>query len=268
MRKALVFLMVALLVGSYGTAALADSIKGSKHDLSSTGPAIVATQEVQVCVFCHTPHNARTIGPLWNRNDTGATYSVYASETLDATVGQPVPGTPPRHVADQASGSDLCLSCHDGTIAVTSVVKNAFHNDGTRPPITLPSPLPVPYALDADGKIVTGRTANLGTNLTDDHPISFDYDAARTAENTRLGRTDATSQLASTKLRGAQKFVDGATNPTNGTGVDLPLFNGKMECDTCHNVHTPGADGGTQTLYPFLRADMNASKLCFTCHIK
>jgi hypothetical protein len=258
--------MVALLVLSFGSSALADSIKTSKHDLSSTGNAAVKTDESQVCVFCHTPHNARTIGPLWNRTDTGATYTVYASESLDAVVGQPVPGTPPRNVANQASGSDLCLSCHDGTIAVTSVVKNAFHNDGTRPVIGLPTPLPV--AIGADGKLAAGRTANLGTDLTNDHPVAFDYAAARTAENTRLGRSDAQSQLAATKLRGTQKFVDGSVNPTNGTGVDLPLFSGKMECDTCHNVHDPGADGGTMTMYPFLRADMNASKLCFTCHVK
>jgi hypothetical protein len=232
------------------------SISGSKHDFGSFGWA-----QNQICLPCHTPHNARTIGPLWNRTDTGATYTVYASESLDAVVGQPVPGS--RNVATQSSGSDLCLSCHDGTIAVTSVVKNAFHNDGTRPGIA-----PVGPALGTDGKLLSSRTANLGTDLTNDHPVAFDYAAARTAENTKLGRTDALSQLARTKLRGTQSFVDGAINPTNGTGVDLPLFNGKMECDTCHNVHDPGADGGAMTMYPFLRADMNASKLCFTCHIK
>jgi hypothetical protein len=263
MKKALSLLMVAFLVLSMASAALADSIKGSKHDLSATGNAAVLTDESQVCVFCHTPHNARTIGPLWNRTDTGATYTVYASESLDAVVGQPVPGG--RNVADQASGSDLCLSCHDGTIATTSVVKNAFHNDGTRPGITAVS---TAVALGADGKLLSTRTANLGTDLTNDHPVAFDYAAARTAENTRLGRTDAQSQLAAVKVRGSQTFVDGSVNPSNGTGVDLPLFSGKMECDTCHNVHDPGADGGAQTLYPFLRADMNASKLCFTCHVK
>ncbi|MGE5623617.1 MAG: hypothetical protein ACM3UP_01175 [Methanocella sp.] len=265
MRKLLAILLVSGVILSFSGAALADSIKGSKHDLSASGHAEVATTESQVCVFCHTPHNSRTIGPLWNRNNNAAAYSVYASESLDATVSAPTPGADGR-VATMASGSDLCLSCHDGTISVASVVKNAFHNDGTRPNIELPATLPTPYALDANGKLV--RTGNLGTDLSNDHPVGFDYAAARTAENTRLGRTDAQSQLAATKVRGSQAFVDGAVNPTNGTGVDLPLFAGKMECDTCHNVHDPGADGGTMTLYPFLRADMNASKLCFTCHVK
>lgn len=259
--------LVGLMVLSMGSVALAASIKTSKHDLSSTGHVDVRTDDAQVCVFCHTPHNARTVAPLWNRNASPATtYTLYRSETLDATIAQPVEGS--RNVATQGSGSDLCLSCHDGTLAVTNVVKYDFTNTGRRTSI---APDPTAAALDSGGFLKSTRTANLGTDLSNDHPVGFSYAAAKAAEDTRLSRGGSgqpASQLAGVVTRGAQTFVSGAANPSNGTGVDLPLFAGKMECDTCHNVHDPGTDGGSQTLYPFLRGDMNASKLCFTCHIK
>jgi hypothetical protein len=36
---------------------------------------VQATQEEQICVFCHTPHAAETsVGPLWNRQLSNATY--------------------------------------------------------------------------------------------------------------------------------------------------------------------------------------------------
>jgi DNA-binding MarR family transcriptional regulator len=41
---------------------------GTKHNLSVSGPGpIKSTNEQQVCIFCHTPHNASPIQPLWNR---------------------------------------------------------------------------------------------------------------------------------------------------------------------------------------------------------
>src|SRR4051812_27176929 len=83
------------------------SIVNSKHNLSASGPASIrATSEQQVCIFCHSAHGAGTIQPLWNRNTPVGAYTVYSSTSLQAKPGQPT-GT-----------SKLCLSCHDGTIAV------------------------------------------------------------------------------------------------------------------------------------------------------
>ena len=47
--------------------------------------------------------------PLWNHKVTTATYTLYSSPTLKATLSQPT------HY-----GSKLCLSCHDGTVALDS----------------------------------------------------------------------------------------------------------------------------------------------------
>lgn len=66
------------------------SILDSPHNLSSTGPGrIRASSEQEVCIFCHTPHNATPIRPLWNRQLPTSSYTVYTSRSLDAQPGQP-----------------------------------------------------------------------------------------------------------------------------------------------------------------------------------
>lgn len=122
-------------------------ITNSKHDFSATGSSSAygnaATAGTQICVYCHTPHNAKTSALLWNRNNGGAVtvYNKAVSGTLnfDAITGI-------------GATSTLCLSCHDGTVAVDSFASNAG-NAATK---------------------LTGA-ANLGATLTDDHPIGFSY---------------------------------------------------------------------------------------------
>lgn len=79
MKKLLVLTAALALISS---SAFAATIVGGAHDLSTAG---VGTDEV--CVFCHTPHNADTLSgtfPLSNRG---------------------------------AYGSAMCMGCHDGTVA-------------------------------------------------------------------------------------------------------------------------------------------------------
>src|SRR5437870_457143 len=86
------------------------SIVNSVHNLSAGGTGTVkATGETEVCIFCHTPHNATPVKPLWNRSLSVTSYKVYSSNSLKAQPGQPT------------GSSKLCLSCHDGTIALGSV---------------------------------------------------------------------------------------------------------------------------------------------------
>jgi len=179
----------------------AGSIVGTDHDLSSRG---WGTDEI--CVFCHTPHNAKSeqLAPLWNHQSTTATYTLYSSSTLNAAPGQP------------AGVSKACLSCHDGTVAIDS------------------------YANQTGTHNMTGG-ALMGTDLSNDHPISFTYDAALATADGGLV-TPASSA-----------WVDG--------GHTLPLFTSKMECGSCHNVHS-NVNGD------FLRKSNAASAMCLSCHNK
>lgn len=183
-------------------------ISGSAHDFSSFG-----WSNGEICLPCHTPHNAKgaatTAGPLWNHVATAATYTVYTSPTLDAAaLGQP------------AGVSKACLSCHDGTIAL-----EAF---GT---------------VTAGAVFVTG-TANLGTDLSNDHPISFTYDAA-------LATADGGLHDPATTNSGLGGTI----------AADL-LFAGSLQCASCHDVHN------SYGLANLLVVTNAGSALCLTCHNK
>lgn len=117
----------------------------TKHNLSVTGPGeIKALIETRVCVFCHTPHNAFPRTPLWNRELGPQNYETYTSTTI---VAQPLQPEGP---------SRLCLSCHDGTVAIGAVLRPAEGIVVTR-------------------EITPERPSYIGTFLKDDHPVSFSY---------------------------------------------------------------------------------------------
>jgi predicted CXXCH cytochrome family protein len=118
----------------------------NKHNLSVTGPGPVKAQtETEICVFCHTPHNANPAVPLWNHTmSAGVSYQPYTSTTLNAAVGVPT------------GSSKLCLSCHDGTVAIGSTIKPGSIAMG---------------GVNSSGQL-TG-TSVIGADLRNDHPVSF-----------------------------------------------------------------------------------------------
>ena len=195
-----------LLLGVF--TANAASIVGSKHDLSVNGPAsgITASAETEVCIFCHTPHFSSTQAPLWNRTNSSAPYTLYASSTTKATIGQPT------------GDSKLCLSCHDGTVALGLVRSRAT-------PIAMKSGITT---------LPSGRITNLGTDLSDDHPISFLYNAALVSANGQLKSPSTTGRV----------HVDAS---------------GYVQCTSCHDAHDPQYGN-------FLVTDSAYGALCTTCH--
>ncbi|HEY5649399.1 MAG TPA: hypothetical protein VIU33_07860 [Nitrospiria bacterium] len=95
-----------------------EEVGKTKHNLSAN-PDVNATGTTQVCIFCHTPHGANPVAtgqaPLWNRllpDDTS--YEVYSSPNFDQ---QDFGGI------HRPKGVSLaCLSCHDGGIALDSLI--------------------------------------------------------------------------------------------------------------------------------------------------
>ncbi len=208
-RNAVVRSYSAAMAGCLAaTSVLADSVVNSKHNLSVSGPGTVrAAKETQVCIFCHTPHNATSDAPLWNRYASGANYIPYNSTTTRAIIGQPT------------GASKLCLSCHDGTIALGKVRSRPEEIQLARGVTRMPL-----------------GPSNLGTDLSDDHPISFRYD----------------SQLAK---RDTQIF-DPVKFKLDAVHLDAQ---GQMQCTSCHNPHD-------DRFGMFLVKDNSASALCITCH--
>ncbi len=201
------------------------SIAGTKHNLSTSGPGTVkSTDETEICIFCHTPHQAIKNDniPLWNHNlSSTASYGVYTSPTFDgASSAADLGGTN----AATAAVSNLCLSCHDGTIALNSLNNPSNALGGN----------PVMAGTGAGGVMPAG-TSNIGSDLTDDHPVNFRYDAALFAADSSLH------------------------DPAGLTGVRL--FNGFVQCASCHDPHE-------STNPAFLRVDNTGSALCLKCHNK
>jgi hypothetical protein len=209
-------------------AAKVADIANTRHNLSKSGPGTVtATNETQICVFCHTPHGAENVvgAPLWNRKLSGATYTTYSSSSIEASVAELSKGP--------GGLSRLCLSCHDGTLAIGNVnVLNGQTNvsialSGTGAGGTMPP----------GAGTTTGFTRNLGTDLSNDHPISFTYDATVASADGELRTPDGA--IVGTRLAGQPR-------------PKLPLENGQMQCTTCHDPHLKETDP-TKPAAKFLR---------------
>jgi predicted CXXCH cytochrome family protein len=198
------------------------TIVGSAHDFSSAAwnnaSPISTNLQGQICLPCHAPHNTNdtTAGlnaPLWNHKLSTASYTLYSGYKFDgaSSIGQP------------DGSSKLCLSCHDGTVALAS-----FRS----------------YT----GTTFMSGSSLLGTDLSNDHPISFTYDAALATTDGAL--YDPTSQLSG--LAGG------------GTIDHDMLESHKIQCKSCHDPHNGGGSGVTHLLIK----SNTSSALCLTCHKK
>jgi len=255
-----------------------EDIAKTKHNLSTQGISakgdaggqrvagfnVYSTETGEICVFCHTPHggvnSAEVAGPLWNRHLSSSGYKLYDQVWSRSFEGDVHPGAPTGY-------SRLCLSCHDGTIALGSMV-NAPGSGGfsATPSATQDSVAVVEYpnvntrgiTMPSGGGEWGGDTRRLGTNLTNDHPVSFRFDSALAQRDTELvdpgpplDRIGAASPIF--PLRRAEGTTPGVFD--------------SVQCTSCHNPHA--------VTYPkFLRAPIwqddppGSDILCLNCHEK
>lgn len=224
------------------------------HNLSRTGPGNVkSTTTSEVCAFCHTPHGAAPQTPGWNRKASGKIYVEYDSTTMQAVPGQP------------GGSSQLCLSCHDGTVALGLLRR------------------PIPGAGRGAGLLgtfVSGRS-NINTDLSDDHPISFVYDHALAAFDGSLVNPDVTG------LPLEQEKLECGTCHDAHQNDFVPFLrqstaNGEL-CLSCHlpggitwswaqnsHANSPAKDltgAAWQERKPGWRGASVAENSCFNCHM-
>jgi predicted CXXCH cytochrome family protein len=139
------------------------------------------------------------------------------------------------------------MSCHDGitSIAVGTLI-NAPYSELGRSQVILdpagtsysaigelyrgPTNLTLPTWGPNIGNMITGDT---NADLSDDHPVSFTWVPG----------------------------ITGIKEPAAWGAAPLKLFNNRMECSTCHDVHD-------NTNPPFLRMSNTNSNMCLSCHIK
>lgn len=208
----------------------------NKHNFSVSGPGPVkSTTESQVCVFCHTPHSRSAVkrAPLWNHTLSNASYQGYTSRTLLSPSVQP----------DESS--KLCLSCHDGTVAVASLVNTG----GSHSNLSV-------AGIGAAGTM-PNRPSNLGTDLSGHHPVSIEINQslihdkkAQCDKSVVSWKICFPSQFA--KLR---KTKNAYGSSSSGSG---------LQCTSCHDPHEDPSPG--MTLFLRVGDKKNFDQLCTDCH--
>jgi len=254
----LIAMVVVLTVSANAQYSRIKNIVNSSHDMSSTSTATIkAVSNTQICYYCHSPHpdlnttdpavttapNGQT--PLWNHYlSSKASYGVYSSPSFDAfqTDIADVGGA----VAGSAAVTNLCLSCHDGTVGINTLYKGEFNAAGRRSP-DFGGGINVASYMPASAQVGGGTDG-----LSDMHPLNFTYDATLAGKSVSL----VVPVTASNGFGGTRLGVN------TSSGKFLPLFASKMQCATCHDVHSQ-ANGR-----PFLRASTTGSELCLACHGK
>jgi hypothetical protein len=272
-----------------------DSIANTRHNMTQRqatgGPSGVNMDPYrndyqEVCVYCHTPHgaNGNVQLPLWNRTIVATTYTTY-NQLGTTTLTQPV--------TQPGANSLACLSCHDGQVAVDSVINmpgsggyralqasaqdNGFLDAWTNsrgPDATVHVGLnPVIgdgcLACHSSGVgLVAGAGATdfsvflIGTDLRNDHPVGVRFPASGPGTDFK-SPTSARAGLAWFDLNGNNRA------DTN----ELRLYDTgdgyEVECASCHDPHgVPSAGPGSQFNPTFLRTSNIGSALCMTCHTK
>jgi predicted CXXCH cytochrome family protein len=221
----------------------AESVVNSKHNLSVSGPGSVrATSETGICVFCHIPGKA----PVWNRYTSGAIYTPYSSSTTKATIGQPT------------GSSKLCLSCHDGTVAL-GMVKSQ----------------PTEISMLGGSTMPVGNS-NLTTNLDNDHPISFVYDEFLRSAKGELH--SPSTMMGPVRLEDGEMQCTSCHDPhDNQYGNFLVVDNIESAlCVTCHDMDywslsehrvSPATwDGLSNDPWPHTEKTSVRDNACESCH--
>jgi len=191
-RPKRVIFLLATVVGLSVSATAHAGIVGSAHDFSVFG-----WSNGEICTVCHTPHNAigAESAPLWGHTLSTAAYQVYQSvysAPRDTIYAQGVIHSP-------GPESIVCLSCHDGTIAVDSFGGNV-------------------------GSSYVSGAKLIGTDLRDDHPIGVEWSHQVVWKNTTANCTKCHINIPMPFDKMPLPFF-------KGTGV------ARMECSTCHDPH-------------------------------
>jgi predicted CXXCH cytochrome family protein len=263
------------LPGQTYTYTAGDGIAVSPHNMNNTFAGVDGDNQglQRICVYCHTPHFARkpggllTYSPLWNRDTPSLSYAMYNNgdnpvETDSWKDGEDTgiedPFNPGTNImiteglanhnsyasamgagtgANQPAGVSLmCLSCHDGSIAINAYGQSpsSSYNAGDDA-----------HKMDPNTKYFIGGTnTTSGGNgdLSNHHPVGFSYLTAYNRDDELAPITDAIGNM--------------------NIG-DLLSSNGNMECNTCHDVHNTKNEGAK-----LVWADNTQSAFCLACHLK
>ena len=267
-----------------------DSIANTRHNLTMSynveaGGAgnvmnLFRNNYFEICVYCHTPHgaNRQVNAPLWNRSINTTGYTIYDKpRTLNRPIGQPGPN------------SLTCLSCHDGTISIDSIINmpgsggyaasqetanqasakaflDTWRGDG---PANNGGDMHYVMGTGAEvGKCTLCHNTDLsatamsdftvftiGTDLRDDHPIGIQFPVDFASGGVDFN--EPTLTYSNPSGGGNMKVFDfnGNGYPDKGEPRLYDTGDGpEVECASCHDPHgVPRAGDGSKFIPSFLR---------------
>ncbi len=251
----------------------------------------------EVCVYCHTPHGAANNikAPLWNRtvNPTSA-YNTYEGYRLNGPVDVPGPA------------SLACLSCHDGTLPVDSVmnmpgsngysraqqgsVNTSFLDTWNNPDSTTNMGFGTPcgdspcfhasMGAEGNGSVQSGKCMrchqdgnNYGIPAFSGYIIGTDL---RNDHPVGVAYPDPPETFdfrpgMAALSNGSTYFDDDNDGHMDSNEVRLYDVGGgpMVECASCHDPHgVPSAGAGSEMAPSFLRFTNEESAMCYACHVK
>jgi hypothetical protein len=263
MKKSLLIVLTMILTLLAVNVAFASTVPGSGitdsyHDLGTTSAFYGDATEIanaaygnRICIYCHAPHNTIKIDspesadgtgvmvqylPLWNHTITTMPGYMMYNNGPDEPASGDANSYAKANATSPTGVSILCLSCHDGSVA-TNAYGTGTGAVGAANKFFLPGMRGLIGGLNA----TTGRG-----DLSNHHPISFDYDAA--------ALNDA-------------EILPSTSNFVTAAGIDTiadHLFGGSLECASCHDVHNGPSVAGVRLTY----VNDARSAFCLTCHNK
>lgn len=220
MKKVFVFAVILFL--AFGGVAMAQKLTNSKHDLSSTSSASIKGDATEICVYCHTPHHQGTVGtgsPLWNHTLTTTDLTWSQSTTVRGT------SLPATITTVALEGARACLSCHDGTIALGSVLEGG--------PFTVSGTGTTSGKLSSAAKIDT-------TKMETNHPVGVPKPSGKTGFSDFVASDGNTGVWYRKSSTGATEYVQcqSCHNPHLTTNTPfLRISNsGSAICKSCHDM--------------------------------
>lgn len=219
-------------------------VDGSKHDFSGT---LAGSASTGVCSMCHTPHQGVQTQMAWNHT--------LSTNTHFWTEGSTADGTPLPTITPSWGGvSKLCLSCHDGSVAIGDIAW--FNQQAWTGPNAIDS-----NTHDGDGVQIGNRFGD----LTGNHAFAMPYPWNNTASTYNNVTSSPAAVLSGWQpdptANGIRLFNQVGQTVTAGT---LTGSTG-IECASCHDLH----DGPDVEDKFFLRGSTDArdpNYICTKCH--
>lgn len=272
MRRLLCLSFLLCVSSASGQTDIPSSVLNSSHNLTASGTGPVKSADTRPCLFCHISHSGYSVtGYLWNHPASTAIYTPYQSTTMNATSGNPAAGI-----------SKLCLSCHDGTIAISQTVATGTvpvsgsmaANDVTGPDLGRHHPIGI-RPVD-DGQLYAGLTQTPAVSsdpavklpgnqveCTSCHdPHVENVDTVRMRFLVRSNQNSAICLACHDVARPAPSMLNGWTSSAHRLATNTRSeYYGSVTANACLNCHRPH---NSATAVPLLRA--SEENACSVCH--